>query len=246
MTIKFHIIIPARYHAKRLPGKLMLDIAGKTVLERVYFQALQAMPASIIIATDSDIILQHAGQFGAQVQLTAVTHRSGTDRIAEVVALGEYDDNDIIINVQGDEPFIDPKLIIQLVQVMANCDVPMATLCWPMMLTQPNVNMVKVVRDCFNNALYFSRAELPVRMIDGHKQILRHIGIYAYRVVFLRTIVQQPACSLEFVEDLEQLRVLWLGYKIRVEDACVSPSPDINTVQDVANAREFVTSFLKE
>ena len=244
MSIDFHVIIPARYQSSRLPGKLMMELNGLTILERVYRQALQANPKSVTIATDSDEIFKLASRFGAPVVMTATTHQSGTDRIAEVVAKHDFSPDDIIVNVQGDEPLIAPALISQVATSLATAAAPMATLCWPVendeMRTNPNV--VKVVRDCNNNALYFSRSTIPFHR-DGsisNKHVFRHIGLYAYRASFLLDVVNWPICELEAIEALEQLRVLWAGYNIKVDEACVYPLQDINTADDLARARSLL------
>ena len=241
MTSDFHVIIPARYQSTRLPGKLLMDVHGTTVIERVYCQALKAKPKSITIATDHQDIFDLATGFGARVIMTAVTHPSGTERIAEVVANGTFSPEDIIVNVQGDEPLIAPALISQVAQSLAYADTPMATLCWPLdneaQYTNPNV--VKVVRDCKMNALYFSRSPIPAYRDDysGNKQVFRHIGLYAYRAAFLLEMVSWPECELATAEALEQLKVLWSGYKIKVEQACVQPLQDVNTGEDLTLVR---------
>lgn len=241
MSVDFHVIIPARYQSSRLPGKLLMELHGVTVLERVYRQALQTKPKSILIATDHEDIFKLATNFGAQVEMTDINHQSGTDRIAEVVARRAFAPEDIIVNVQGDEPLIAPVLIQQVANSLANADAPMATLCWPMdnMEMCVNPNVVKVVRDCHNNAMYFSRNTMPYSR-DGSanlKSIYRHIGLYAYRASFLLEYVKWPVCELEAIEGLEQLRVLWSGYNIKVDEACTHPLQDINTLKDLEMAR---------
>ena len=235
--MSFHVIIPARYQSTRLPGKLLMEISGQTVIERVYHQAMRANPLSVTIATDNDAIFKKASSFGAHVTMTATTHQSGTDRIAEVVARGDFSPHDIIVNVQGDEPLIAPALITQVAMSLAASEAPMATLCWPMdddaMCNNPNV--VKVVRDSNHHALYFSRSPIPFyRDINPRpKHFFRHVGLYAYRAAFLLDFVNWPVCELETAEALEQLRVLWAGYKIKVDEACVCPLQDINTAEDL-------------
>lgn len=247
MSYEFHVIIPARYQSTRLPGKLMMEIDGVTVIERVYQQALKAKPQSITIATDHTIIAEHAKNFGASVIMTAAHHQTGTDRIAEVVAQGEFASSDIIVNVQGDEPFIAPELISQVAKSLNDSQTPMATLCWPLDNVEQlhNPNVVKVVRDCLQNALYFSRSAIPANRDepDNIKQVFRHIGLYAYRADFLLDFVKWPACELERCEALEQLRVLWSGHKIRVENACVCPLQDINTQDDLLLARQLISKL---
>ena len=242
----FHVVIPARYQSSRLPGKLLMDLNGMTVIERVYRQALLAGASSITIATDSEKIFEHATEFGAQVVMTATTHQSGTERIAEVIARQRFSKDAIIVNVQGDEPLISPVLIKQVASTLSESNSPMATLCWPIETLDEmmNPNVVKVVRDYHNNALYFSRSRIPanrdnaVQISDG----FRHIGLYAYRASFLLDYVNLPVCSLEAVEALEQLRVLWAGYKINVATAVVAPQQDINTLDDLQKARENIVN----
>ena len=245
MNIDFHVIIPARYQSSRLPGKLLMELQGATVIERVYNQVLKASPKSITIATDSEIIAEQASQFGAQVQMTATTHLTGTDRIAEVVARGQFDAQDIIVNVQGDEPLIAPALISQVAHTLLASQAPMATLCWPILNFEQvhNPNVVKVVRDRHNYALYFSRSAIPVNRDNATSlnQLYRHIGLYAYRAGFLLDVVSWPPCELETQEALEQLRVLWQGHKIKVDEACVEPLQDINTEADLILARKLIS-----
>lgn len=242
MSTDFHVVIPARFASTRLPGKLMMNLGGSTIIERVYRQVEKAGPKSIRIATDSTVIAEHAEAFGAEVVMTATTHQTGTDRIAEVITKCDFAPEDIIVNVQGDEPLIAPQLIRQVAQSLATADAPMATLCWPVQSLEQlhNPNVVKVVRDCNNNALYFSRSPIPAcrdqaERFDG---AFRHIGLYAYRAAFLLDFVARPIADLEICEALEQLRVLWSGEKIRVDTACVEPLQDVNTLEDLEAIRE--------
>lgn len=241
----FHIIIPARYASSRLPGKLLMDLGGQTVLERVYRQALLAQPASLCIATDSQKIADHAQTFCADVRMTAMHHASGTERLAEVVSQASYPDNAIIVNVQGDEPFLDPQLIQQVARILSdNSALPMATLCWPIQSLEQwhDPNTVKVVCDQKNRALYFSRHAIPRDRNDENQfqAGLRHIGLYAYRAYFFQEMQKWPvSCPLAELEGLEQLRVLWMGYDIAVEQACVAPKTDINTQSDLIHARQM-------
>lgn len=237
-----HIIIPARYDSTRLPGKLMMVIDGIPIIERVYRQALRANPVSIKIATDSQIIADHMIRIGAEVVMTAATHRSGTERIAEVIRQGSYPDDAILVNVQGDEPFIEPQLIQQVAEALhQDRGVMMSTLCWPIeSLAQfHNPNTVKVVCDRQQHALYFSRSPIPLSRDnpDAYQHAFRHIGLYAYRVRFFQEMMQWSTCELEDDEGLEQLRVLWMGYPIRVDHACVRPLQDVNTMDDLVLAR---------
>lgn len=246
MSKNVHIIIPARYESTRFPGKLLQDLNGQTVIERVFRQAQLAKPQSITIATDHPAIAVQATHFGAQVVMTMSSHQTGTDRIAEVVAKGQFAADDIIVNVQGDEPFIAPQLITQVAQSLMQTSAPMATLCWPItnleMLNNPNV--VKVVRNRDHHALYFSRAAIPAhRDTPGsYARTYRHIGLYAYRAAFLLEYVSWPVCELEQYEALEQLRVLWYGHSIKVDEACMEPLQDINTQDDLLKAQYLLTS----
>ena len=246
MTANVHIIIPARYQSTRFPGKLLHDLNGQTVIERVYRQAQLAEPQTITIATDHEAIASHVRSFGARVVMTLPTHQTGTDRVAEVVAKGSFAADDIIVNVQGDEPFIAPQLIIQVAQGLTQTQAPMSTLCWPItrleMLNNPNV--VKVVRSRDNHALYFSRSPIPAHRDEAqsYAQTYRHIGLYAYRAAFLLDYVSWPVCELEQHEALEQLRVLWSGFSIKVDEACIEPLQDINTKEDLVLAQRLLTS----
>lgn len=241
MSVPFHVIIPARYHSSRLPGKLLMELDGMTILERVFRQALKARPQTVMIATDHEEIVAKAKAFGAPVMMTSPSHASGTDRLAEVVKNCDFKAEDIVVNVQGDEPLIAPELIAQVAESLAGAQSSIATLCWPVetLATALNPNVVKVVRDVDNYALYFSRSFIPFQRDnpDSLQFVFRHIGLYAYRAAFLDTIVGFPPCHLEQAEALEQLRMLWHGYKIKVDKACRLPLQDINTVDDLEKAR---------
>lgn len=245
MNQLFHVIIPARYQSLRFPGKLLQEIHGLTVLERVYRQALLAKPASVLIATDHERIAEMADAFGAEVIMTSAEHQSGTDRLAEAVAKKGYAQDAIIVNVQGDEPFIQPELIQQVAQMLAKSDSSVATLCAPITslenLHSPHV--VKVVLNQHNQAMYFSRSPIPCNRDDSSalSGALAHIGLYAYKAGFLSEFVQWPSCSLERTEALEQLRILWQGHAILVGLACVKPMQDINTREDLEKARQLLT-----
>lgn len=247
MSIAFHVIIPARYQSTRFPGKLLAELNGMSVLQRVYRQVLLAQPASITIATDSALIAEHAQSFSPSVVLTSPSHATGTDRIAEVISNGAFAASDIIVNVQGDEPFIAPQLISQVAQSLAETQAPMATLCWPIDSVEAlhNTNVVKVVRTQDNHALYFSRSAIPAHRDNpqAFSNTYRHIGLYAYRASFLLEYVTWPICELEQNEALEQLRVLWAGIAIKVEQACVEPMQDINTQDDLLKARKLINSM---
>ena len=243
MSQSFYVMIPARYQSTRFPGKLLKDLGGNTVLERVYRQACQANPQDIFIATDHEHIATEALRLGAKVVMTKPEHESGTDRIAEVVEKMHLPDDALIVNVQGDEPFISPALIQQVAHAQTLTQASMSTLCWPVSSLEEyeSPHVVKVVRNSLNQALYFSRSPIPV-FRDREvllSQVFRHIGIYAYRARFLLDYVRWPICALESYECLEQLRILWMGHTIHIEEACLKPMQDINTPEDLDRARTF-------
>lgn len=247
MSQDYHVIIPARFQSTRLPGKLLLKLGNQSVLERVYQQACKAQPASVVIATDSEEIARHAREFGAIVEMTAAHHLTGSDRLAEVVKTRGYASDAIIVNVQGDEPFIPPALITQTAQLLKDSDAPVSTLCWPVesLLQLNNPNVVKVVRNCFDEALYFSRSPIPAHR-DNPEDIsasARHIGIYGYRAGFLLDYVSWPECEIEHCEALEMLRILWQGYKILVGNALILPPQDINTQEDFVKAALLISTL---
>lgn len=248
MSLPFHIVIPARYQSTRLPGKLLMDLNGMSVLERVYRQALLAKPCSITIAADTPEIIEHAQGFGAPVVMTSTSHSCGTDRIAEAVRLIGLTSTDIVVNVQGDEPLISPLLIQQVAELLATDTAPMATLCWPIdqWSEATNPNVVKVIRNKHDHAIYFSRSLIPANRDNPSqlKNTFRHIGIYAYRVGFLQEYVTWPSCELELQESLEQLRAIWSGYPIKIATACVKPRQDINTAEDLQLASRLLTESL--
>ncbi len=249
----YKIIIPARYSSGRLPGKPLVDLNGKTMIERVYEQASKSNASRIIIATDDERIQSVARRFGAEVCMTHPHHLSGTDRLQEVVGICRLNNNDTIVNVQGDEPFIPPQVIDQVAKELIDASetVAMATLSCPIVQTAEifDPSVVKVVTDKEGNALYFSRAPLPwdrdsfankVDQMPMNWVYQRHIGIYAYRVKQLNAFVQWGESPLEVAERLEQLRFLWNGRKIRVGYALQVPPAGIDTPEDVDVACEYL------
>jgi len=245
MHNSFRIVIPARYSASRLPGKPLLDIAGKTLIARVWEQATASGAEEVVVATDDERVLAHCRAIGADAALTAAHHQSGTDRIAEVAAARGWPQDSVVVNLQGDEPCVPPALMDQLAQALLRDDAEqMATLATPIaeakVLFDPHT--VKVVTAADGAALYFSRAPLPWHrdeFLRGRGRLpkgttfLRHIGLYAYRVGFLARFVGWPPAPLELAESLEQLRVLWHGGRIRVEIAETPPGPGVDTEDDV-------------
>ena len=248
----FKVVIPARYASTRLPGKPLLDIAGKPMVVRVAEQAAKSGASDIVIATDFEPIISAAKAHNFKAMMTRVDHTSGTDRIAEVATQLGWHDDEIVVNVQGDEPLIDPNLITQVAQHLANSkDAVMATACHAIHdeASMINPNMVKVVMDADGNALYFSRAPIPYPRDELHKnkiQAHRHIGIYAYRVGFLKKYAQLAATEFEKIESLEQLRALYYCYKIGVFITPNSPASGVDTQEDLSFVRNIFKRKIKK
>ena len=241
----FRVVIPARFGSTRLPGKALLPIHGKPMLQWVYERAAAAGAREVLIATDDERIVSAARAFGAEALMTDAAHPSGTDRIAEVARRRRWAAQDIVINLQGDEPLMPAALIVQLAALLAGEPrAAVATLATPIdSLTELlDANIVKVVTDTNGRALYFSRAPIPWDR-DGARggsagqgecgAARRHRGIYAYRVAALLRLAQLPVAPLEAREQLEQLRALEHGLAIYVGDACERPGPDVNTPADL-------------
>ncbi|TQC96841.1 3-deoxy-manno-octulosonate cytidylyltransferase [Moraxellaceae bacterium AER2_44_116] len=245
----FKVVIPARYGSSRLPAKPLLDIAGQPMVAHVYQRALLSHAQQVVIATDDERIYRAAEQLGATVVMTSTEHPSGTDRLQEVAQKMGWADDEIIVNVQGDEPLIPPAVINQVAaNLAANPQAGMATLAEPLQdvaqLTNPNI--VKLVRDYRQMAMYFSRAPMPwardafmngVTTLAVPELYLRHLGIYAYRVSFLNAYVQWPPAVLEQVEALEQLRALYYGVKIHVDLAAMNLPAGVDTLADLERVR---------
>jgi 3-deoxy-manno-octulosonate cytidylyltransferase (CMP-KDO synthetase) len=242
----FRVVIPARYASSRLPGKPLLPIAGRPMLQHVYERALQCGATEVVIATDDERIAQAAAGFGAPVCMTAVGHSSGTERLAEVVEAYGWADDSIVVNVQGDEPLMEPELIRQVAAgLAANPRAAMATLAYPFEsdATRNDPNVVKVVLDRNGFALYFSRASIPfVRDPSGAGDVtgLRHIGLYAYRAGFLGRYRELEPAPCEQIEKLEQLRVLWHGLGIHVGIAAQLPGPGVDTHDDLQRVEGLI------
>jgi 3-deoxy-manno-octulosonate cytidylyltransferase (CMP-KDO synthetase) len=238
--LSYNIIIPARYASERLPGKPLLDIEGKPMIQRVFEQVSQTQATSIYIATDDQRISDVAHQFTENVCMTSSEHPSGTDRLYEAAQQLNLDDDEIIINVQGDEPLMPTAVVEQLAANLQNrSDILMATLCEPITSAKEynDPNSVKVVRNKDNLALYFSRSTIPHWRDNTsdtqHPVAYRHLGIYAYRVKFLKLYSSWAHCELEQYEKLEQLRALHEGVDIHVDLACESIPPGVDTPEDL-------------
>lgn len=210
------------------------------MIERVYERARQSGADPVIIATDDERIAAVGRAAGATVELTAAHHESGTDRIAEVAGRYEWGDDQIVVNVQGDEPFLPPALISQVAALLSDDpDAAVATLVTPIRSQEEwrDPNLARVVLDRYNRALYFSRASIPSPRDGGTPSALRHVGLYAYRVGALKQLAATPPCELERIERLEQLRALWLGMKIAVAEACEAPPRGVDTAEDLDAVR---------
>ncbi|WP_148863029.1 3-deoxy-manno-octulosonate cytidylyltransferase [Marinobacter fonticola] len=260
--MSFTVVIPARYASTRLPGKPLLEIGGKTMIQHVYERACESEASRVIVATDDDRIAEAAREFGAEVMMTAEDHASGTDRLEEVARALNFAPDDRIVNVQGDEPLIPPALINQVARNLEQYpQAKIATLCEevqaPELIFNPNV--VKVVRAKDNFALYFSRAPIPwarndwsettaipERLLPAGMGYLRHIGIYAYRVGLLHDFVGWQASPLEKTESLEQLRALENGARIHVDIAVQRPLNGIDTPEDLEHVRRIFADGLEE
>ena len=242
----YRVVIPARYGSVRLPGKPLLPLAGKPMIQWVYERARRSGAQRVVVATDDGRIASAVRQIGGEAALTAATHASGTDRIAELAHREAWDGADIVVNLQGDEPLMPPALIDQVAALLAaHASADIATLCVPLdsvaALLDPHV--VKVVLDGQQRALYFSRAPIPWAR-DGAAESLdtqtscagaqRHLGLYAYRVAALLRLAALPPSPLEQIEKLEQLRALENGMEIRVARASAPPGADVNTDQDLS------------
>ncbi len=238
-------IIPSRYESTRFPGKPLADLCGKPMLRHVYERVLKAKSVSFAaVATDDERIFAAVQAFGGRAVMTSPRHRSGTDRIAEAVESLNLRDEDIIVNIQGDQPLFDPAQVDEVVgPLLEDASVPMSTLIYRIVreeeVTHPNA--VKVVFDRDHFALYFSRATIPFVRDAGRKaEYFKHHGIYAYRRNFLRAFAALPEGILERLESLEQLRALERGYRIKV---VVTPhdSVEVDTPAELERVRRLIT-----
>lgn len=250
--MRFTVIIPARYASTRLPRKPLLDIVGKPMIQHVWEKAQQAGASRVIVATDHPEIEQVVKNFGGEVCLTSDKHNSGTERLAEVIEKMAIADDEIIVNVQGDEPLIPPVIVSQVAENLDKHQVNMATLAVKLTSREElfNPNVVKTLTDKNGMALYFSRATIPFgrdhfpNCDDAFVQqqnYLRHIGIYAYKVGFIKQYVAWEPTALEQLESLEQLRALWHGEKIHLELAKEAPQVGVDTAEDLERVRQILS-----
>jgi 3-deoxy-manno-octulosonate cytidylyltransferase (CMP-KDO synthetase) len=241
--LSFHVIIPARYGSSRFPGKPLADIAGRPMVVRVCERAQQSGAASVHVATDDARIAAAVQAAGYKSVMTRADHPSGTDRLAEAETLLGLTDEEIVVNVQGDEPLIVPALIAQVASLLDKLkDASVSTACHAIHDAQSlaNPNVVKVVLDARGYALYFSRSQIPYPRERGGA-CYRHAGIYGYRVGFLERFAALAPSPLEKAEALEQLRVLWHGYRIAVAISDTEIAPGVDTLQDLEAVRRMLS-----
>jgi 3-deoxy-manno-octulosonate cytidylyltransferase (CMP-KDO synthetase) len=249
----FTVLIPARLASTRLPDKPLADIAGKPMVVHVAQRAARSGALRVVVAADDARIVAACTEHEVVAVLTRTDHASGSDRLAEACALLGLDGDDVVVNVQGDEPLIDPELVRRCADLLAaRPDCVMSTAAHPLveLADYLNPNVVKVVLDAEQRALYFSRAPIPWQR-DGQRATmalptaavpLRHLGVYGYRAGFLRGFPALPPAPLEHCEALEQLRVLWHGHRIAVHVADHGPGPGVDTPEDLARVRAWFAS----
>ena len=235
----FVVVIPSRYASVRLPGKPLRDINGKPMIQHVYERGTESSAREVVVATDDQRIADACEEFGATVCMTGDQHRSGSERIAEVCDIMNWNDDTIVVNLQGDEPTLPAELIDQCAALLDDADADIGTLASPIANQEDfaNPNVVKTVLDDSGNALYFSRASIPH---EDFSLALHHHGIYAYRAGNLRRMVAADPSALELSEQLEQIRALSLGMTIRVAIPAVRPGAGVDTEQDLVAAERAI------
>lgn len=248
----FKVVIPARYGSSRLPGKPLINLAGKPMVQHVYERALGCGAEEVIIATDDQRIFDVAKAFGADVVMTDPKHENGTERLAEVAALRGWADDVVVVNLQGDEPLVPSELVVKTAAgLLDNPEAGMSSLCTPIHSASDafDPNVVKVVRDAKGFALYFSRATIPwdrdlykvsKERVSERMPLFRHIGMYGYRASFLKQYRAMQPCVLEQTESLEQLRALYYGIKIHMGVIDVPPGHGVDTPDDVARVERLL------
>lgn len=251
--MRFTVLIPARLASTRLPNKPLADLGGAPMVVRVAQRALLSQAERVVVATDSQDVIDQCARFDIQAVMTAATHASGSDRLAEACSLLSLPEDAVVVNVQGDEPLIDVALmdaVAQLLEDRPDCAMSTAAHAIGSLADYLNPNIVKVVLDARQTALYFSRAPLPAARdhaaapwwdeagLKGMPKPLRHVGIYGYRVGFLKAFPTLPPAPVEQLECLEQLRALWHGYKIAVHITDRSPGLGVDTPHDLIAARK--------
>ena len=247
----FNIIIPARFASTRLPGKPLIDICGKTMIERVWRNAKKSQARDIIIATDDERIQSHAINFGAKTFMTSSKHQSGTDRIIEVIDQMGWSDDQVVLNLQGDEPLLKAKLMDECASLLTDGISDIGTLGSNFLSKKEwlNPNTVKVLMDESGHAIYFSRSPIPNKLdadlLIDNKFILHHHGIYSYRCRILRDLKLLDMPKQMESENLEQLKALHYGFKIKVANANERPGPSIDVIDDVENVCAILKKDLR-
>lgn len=253
--MNFKVVIPARAESKRLPGKVLLDINGKPMLQHVYNVAVASGAREVVIATDNDEIAARAADFGAEVCMTDKDHVTGTERIAEAVSILGYDDDDIVVNVQGDEPLLPPNVIAAVANDLDMHDnAKVSTICTEISDIEDlfNPSIVKVVCNHRGFAMYFSRAPIPwerenfalepKKMTTKH---YRHIGLYAYRAGYLAQYINITSTAIEQAESLEQLRMLMHGHRIHLVVTDNKIPPSVDTPEDFEKVKNIMQNLQK-
>ena len=243
----FVVVIPARFSSTRLPGKPLLKIVDKTLIRHVCDKAQMSLASQVVVATDDQRIADHLKGSNITVVMTSVDCQSGTDRIAQAVTLLNLAADTVIVNLQGDEPFMPAMVINQMAQTLIdNPDVSMSTGCEPIRDKNDwaNPNVVKVTRDKNNRALYFSRSQIPYTHDSHNRQIFKHLGIYAYRVKYIKEFASLPPCELERTEKLEQLRALYNGDRIIATEVNEPTGVGVDTAEDLETARNIYQQSL--
>jgi len=239
-----YVIIPARLASTRLPEKALADIIGKPMIQHVYEKAVAANVGKVIVATDDNKIISVVKDFGGESCLTKTTHNSGTERIAEVIDIYNIKSTDVVLNIQGDEPLINPLAIIKLKETLINSPYNMASICEPIFsiaeIFDPGI--VKIVKDINDCAMYFSRAPIPwhrqefsqkEKKLPSQLNYFKHIGVYAYYASFVQKYVKLAPSPFELAESLEQLRILWHGEKIKLSVMPNASGPSVDTSEDL-------------
>ena len=237
--MKFQVLIPARYASTRFPGKPLAELAGRPMVVHVCERAKKSGAAGVHVATDDERIASAVRAHGHSVVMTRADHPSGTDRLAEAAKKLKLKESDVVVNVQGDEPLIAPSLIRRVGQVLAKKKADVSTACHAIHGDATSPNVVKVVLDREGYALYFSRSPIPYPREAG-ATVYRHAGIYGYRVSFLKKYARLKPAPLEKAESLEQLRVLWHGYRIAVVVSETEIPPGVDTPQDLEAVRKMI------
>lgn len=248
MTVEeYKIVIPARYESSRFPGKPLADIHGKPMIQRVYEAALEAGATDIVIATDNDLIALAAEEFGASVCMTLEEHHSGTDRLSEVVDKLGWPDDTVVVNLQADEPLTPPAIVTQVaVNLLKHPQADCATLYTGLSAEDAvDPHIVKVVTDVNGMALYFSRSLIPYIRDPDHDPVSRllfkrHLGLYAYRAGLLRSFRKMKPCEIEMAEKLEQLRLMFFGMRIHVDQATAIPGHGVDTPADLERVKASI------